>query len=307
MILALAGGVGGAKLAQGLAMRCAPADLLVVVNTGDDFVHLGLEISPDLDTVMYWLAGLNDRARGWGMANETWQFIAALERLGGPAWFMLGDRDIATHIERTRLLARGETLSEVTEHLSARLGLRHRTRVKTSRGELAFQDYFVRRQCEPRVTGLDYDGAAAARPSAAFDQTLARDDLDAIVICPSNPLLSVEPILALSGVRARIEAHRAPVIAVSPIVGGQAIKGPAAKILRELGREPSALEIARHYAGLIDGLVIDDMDADLTSAIEALGLQVAVAATVMKTPADQERLAQTTLKFAAATSRARRH
>lgn len=309
MILALAGGVGGAKLAQGLAMCCAPADLLVVVNTGDDFVHLGLQISPDLDTVMYWLGGINDRTRGWGVADETWQCIAALERLGGPAWFKLGDRDIATHIERTRLLADGMTLSQVTEHLCARLQIRHRivpmsddavrTIVHTDEGALPFQDYFVRRQCEPRVISIEYDGATAARSSVAFEEALRQNDLGAIIFCPSNPLLSLEPILAVQGVRAGIATHRAPVVAVSPIVGGRAIKGPAAKILNELGREASALEIARRYEGLIDGIIIDNLDAGLKPAIEALGLQVAVTATVMNTLADQALLGQSTLNFAA--------
>jgi len=309
MILALAGGVGGAKLAQGLAMLRDPDDLTIVVNTGDDFNHLGFNISPDVDTVMYWLSGLNDRVRGWGLADETWHFMAGLKTLGGPAWFNLGDRDLATHVERTRLLRSGQSLSEVTAHLCRQLGIRHRvvpmtddtvhTVVHTDEGVLPFQDYFVRRQCEPRVNKLEYTGAADARPSPAFGDLLTASHIEAIVICPSNPLLSVEPILSLGGVRRRIENLTVPVVAVSPIVGGQAIKGPAAKILRELGRDASALEIARHYVGLIDGLVIDNVDSPLAPAIEALGIDVLITATVMKTPNDQKTLADETLQFAA--------
>jgi LPPG:FO 2-phospho-L-lactate transferase len=313
LILALAGGVGGAKLAHGLSMRLPAEKLQIVVNTGDDFNHLGLHISPDVDTVMYWLAGVNDRTRGWGLADESWNFMAALEKLGGPGWFKLGDRDLATHIERTRRLNGGESLSQVTRFLCERLGLRHlvaqmtdrpvRTIVHTNEGELEFQHYFVRRQCEPRVIRLEYKGAGEADPSPAFEAALARDDLEAIVICPSNPMLSIEPILALRGVRAKIERQRAPVVAVSPIVGGQAIKGPAAKILRELGHEPSAFEVARYYADLIDGIVIDEIDAALRPTIEKLNMNVAVANTVMKGPDDQAKLANDVIDFAATLGR----
>lgn len=313
MILALAGGVGGAKLAHGLSMRLPAEKLRIVVNTGDDFEHLGLHISPDVDTVTYWLAGINDRARGWGLADESWNFMAALEKLGGPAWFKLGDRDLATHIERTQRMNGGESLSQVTKFLCERLGVYHviapmtdrrvRTIVHTDEGKLEFQHYFVRRQCEPRVIRVEYEGAGEADPSSAFEATLARDDLDAIVICPSNPMLSVEPILALRGVRAKIERQRAPVVAVSPIVGGQAIKGPAAKILRELGIEPSAFEVARYYGKLIDGFVIDETDAALRQSIEKLNVNVMVAKTIMKNPADQAALAEDVIHFAADLSR----
>jgi LPPG:FO 2-phospho-L-lactate transferase len=313
LILALAGGVGGAKLAHGLSMRLPAEKLRIVVNTGDDFEHLGLHISPDVDTVTYWLAGINDRARGWGLADESWNFMAALEKLGGPAWFKLGDRDLATHIERTQRMNGGESLSQVTKFLCERLGVYHviapmtdrrvRTIVHTDEGKLEFQHYFVRRQCEPRVIRVEYEGAGEADPSSAFEATLTRDDLDAIVICPSNPMLSVEPILALRGVRAKIERQRAPVVAVSPIVGGQAIKGPAAKIMRELGIEPSALEVARYYGKLIDGFVIDETDAALRQSIEKLNVNVMVAKTIMKNPADQAALAEDVIHFAADLSR----
>lgn len=309
MIVALAGGVGGAKMAHGLAMRLPPDELVVVVNTGDDFIHLSLQISPDLDTVMYWLAGLHDQTRGWGLANESWHFMEALERLGGPAWFKLGDQDLATHVERTRRLAGGERLSSMTSDFCRRLGVDHqivpmtdqkvRTIVHTPQGPLEFQHYFVRLRCQPPIERIVYSGAESAIPSVPFEAALLRNDIEAIVICPSNPLLSIDPILNIHGVRLRIERHRAPVVAVSPIVGGQALKGPAAKIFRELGKEASALEVARHYRGLIDGIVIDHVDANLKDSIEALGLRVKVSDIVMQSRADQARLAETVLEFAA--------
>lgn len=312
MILALAGGVGGAKLAQGLALQLPPEQLLVVVNTGDDFVHLGMHICPDVDTVMYWLSALNDAVRGWGLAGETWNFMTALDRLGGPNWFNLGDGDLATHVVRTQRLAGGETLSQVTRHLCARLGISHhvapmtdqrvRTIVHTADAALEFQHYFVRLHCEPAVTGIDFDGAQAASPSPAFAAVMSDPALETIVICPSNPMLSIDPILAIPGVRQRLQRKRAPVVAVSPIVGGQAIKGPAAKIFRELGRDASVVAVADHYRGLIDGLIIDTIDAGAKATVEALGLRVAVTDTVMKNQADQARLAADVLTFAAQTS-----
>jgi LPPG:FO 2-phospho-L-lactate transferase len=309
MILALAGGVGGAKLAQGLASQLPPEELLIVVNTGDDFVHLGLHISPDVDTVTYWLAGRNDRIRGWGLAGETWNFMTALGRLGEPTWFSLGDNDLATHIVRTQQLARGETLSEVTRHLSKQFGIAHhiapmsdhsvRTIIHTADGALAFQDYFVRLRCAPAVTAISFDGIEKATPSPAFTTAMADPRLRAVVICPSNPLLSIDPILSIPGVLQWLRQRRVPVVAVSPIVGGQAIKGPAAKILRELGRDASALGVAHHYRGLIDGFVVDVLDEIAVPAIEKLGLSVAVTNTVMNRPDDQKRVARKVLTFAA--------
>lgn len=314
MILALAGGVGGAKLAQGLAMRLPPEQLLVVVNTGDDFIHLGMHISPDVDTVMYWLSGVNDRPRGWGLAGETWNFMAALGRLDGPTWFNLGDGDLATHVARTQRLAQGETLSQVTRHLCSRLGVAHhiapmtdqsvRTIVHTADEALAFQDYFVRLHCEPVVTDITFDGAEDAVPSPAFAAALADPTLRAIVICPSNPLLSIEPILSIPGLRERLRQMRVPVVAVSPIVGGQAIKGPAAKIFRELRRDASVVGVAEHYRGLVQGLVIDTVDISAQPAIEAFGMRVAVTDSVMKSATDQERLAGEVLALAAQLSEA---
>ena len=316
MILALAGGVGGAKLAAGLqAALDAPGDLLTVVNTGDDFEHLGLHVSPDLDTVTYTLSGRANPETGWGLAGETWGFLDALAALGGEVWFRLGDRDLATHVERTRRLRAGETLSRVTADLSRRLGAPSRiapmcdepvrTVVETDAGDLPFQEYFVRRACEPAVRGLRFEGVRAARPSAAFASALADPALEAVVVCPSNPWLSVDPILAVPGVRGALAGCAAPVVAVSPIVGGRAIKGPAAKIMGELGFEVSAAVVADRYRDFLDGFVLDEADRALAGAIETAGerggaraLRVRVEQTVMHTGEDRTRLAARVLEFA---------
>ena len=308
MILALAGGVGGARLAHGLAQLCPPDDLVVAVNTGDDFWHLGLRISPDLDTVMYTLAGRGNTCTGWGLEGETWRFMDALARIGGETWFRLGDQDLATHIERTRRLNEGQTLSTVTTALCRAFGVAHRvvpmsdepvqTIVHTDAGPLAFQDYFVRRRCEPAVRALEYAGAESAAPSPGLRAAMSDPRLRAILICPSNPYLSIDPILALPGVRAMIAARKVPVVAVSPIIGDAAVKGPAAKIMREFGHAPSATTIARLYSGLADGLVIDERDRHLRGEIEAVGLRVCIADALMRSPQDQARLARTTLEFA---------
>jgi LPPG:FO 2-phospho-L-lactate transferase len=303
-VVALAGGVGGAKLAHGLAQVLPPAALTVVVNTGDDFEHLGLPISPDLDTVMYTLAGLANPATGWGLAGETWNFLAALERLGGPTWFRLGDHDLATHIERRRRLEAGETLTQATAALCSALGVgprvlpmtddRLRTMVRTDAGELEFQEYFVHRQCAPRVSGFHFAGEATAQATPAVLAALA--EADVVVMCPSNPFVSLGPILHLPGVRQALTGRA--VVAVSPIVGGQALKGPAAKMLSELGLEVSALAVARGYASLLTGFVLDVVDAALEPAVAALGLPVLVTDSVMRTNADRARLAREVLAFA---------
>ena len=308
-ILALAGGVGGAKLARGLADALDPDRLTVAVNTGDDFEHMGLPISPDLDTVMYTLAGRANPETGWGVAGETWSFIEAVGDLGGETWFRLGDRDLATHVLRRRMLDAGKTLSEATDALAAALGIRHRivpmsdravrTVVETDEGTLPFQDYFVRRRCEPRVAAFRFDGIEAAAPSPGLAAVLSDRDLEAVVICPSNPYVSVAPILGIPAVAEFVDARRVPIVAVSPIVGGQAIKGPAAKMMVELGVETSALGIARHYGARIDGLVIDEVDAALAPDVEALGVAVRVAPTVMRSQEDSRALAWETLAFAA--------
>ena len=301
MILALAGGVGGAKLADGLAQALSPQELVVVVNTADDFEHLGLMVSPDLDTVMYTLAGVANPETGWGQVSESWAFMAALEKLGGPTWFRLGDRDLATNVERTRRLSSGDSLSAVTKHLCSRFGVRHpivpmsddpvRTLVRTHGSTLDFQQYFVREKCAPRVEAIDYSGADRARPSDAFRAALESASLQGIVICPSNPYLSVGPILAIPGVRIALQQCPA-VVAVSPIVAGEALKGPAAKIMRELGADASPLGIARYYEGVVRTLVIDRADAAFAPRIEALGMEPVVTDMVMRTAADRTRLAR---------------
>jgi LPPG:FO 2-phospho-L-lactate transferase len=303
-VVALAGGVGGAKLAHGLAMVLPPASLTVVVNTGDDFEHLGLHISPDVDTVMYTLAGLANPDTGWGLAGETWNFLAALERLRGDTWFRLGDRDLATHVERRRRLDAGQSLTEVTQALCAALGVtvvvlpmtddRLRTVVQTDEGELGFQEYFVHRQCRPRVSGFIFDGLRQARPSPQVVQALSAADW--VIFCPSNPFVSLGPILALEGMKDLIRAR--PTLAVSPIVGGQALKGPAGKMLGELGLEVSAAAVARYYSGLLHGFVLDSVDASLALELRGQGLRVLVTDTIMRGDADRARLAREVLAFA---------
>jgi LPPG:FO 2-phospho-L-lactate transferase len=305
-ILALAGGVGGGKLARGLAAVLPPERLAIVVNTADDFMHLGLHISPDIDSVLYALADRNDPERGWGLAGETWNVMAALERIGGETWFRLGDRDLATHLLRTRELAAERSQSAVTAMLAERLGVRHavapmsddpvRSIVDTDQGPLAFQDYFVRRQCQPVFRGVAFQGAADAKPSPGFRAALAA--AQAIVITPSNPFVSVDPILALPGVPAALRRAGRPVVAVSPIVGGYALKGPLAKMMAERGMEVSALGVARHYGPLVDGWIVDAADRALVPAIAALGCRVKICATIMRTLDDRLRLAQDALAFA---------
>ena len=307
MIVALAGGVGGAKLAVGLAAVLPPAALTIVVNTGDDFEHLGFTVCPDLDTVMYTLAGVNNPKTGWGRAGETWQFMNELKRLGGKDWFRLGDRDLTLHVLRREALRRGILLSAVTRNLAARFGVRHailpmsdtpvRTRVITKSGELAFQDYFVRQHCKPRVTGFRFAGARNARVPDALARIL-RGRVDAVVLCPSNPFVSIAPIFSVPSIRAWLKARAFPVIAVSPIIGGAAVKGPAAKMMREMGIKPSALDIARHYGNTVDYWVIDQQDAGLSVAIERLGKRVLVTDTMMTNRAKSTALARRVLDFA---------
>jgi LPPG:FO 2-phospho-L-lactate transferase len=305
-IVAICGGIGGAKLALGLSRILPPADLAIVVNTGDDFEHLGLHVSPDLDTVLYTLSGLADRERGWGRGDETWNFMAMLGALGGETWFNLGDRDLALHVARTEWLRGGGSLSDFAEKIAATLGIGPRivpmsddpvrTMVTTDEGELAFQRYFVGRRCEPAVTAIRFAGAETARPAPAFLAALSDPGLAAIVICPSNPWLSIDPILAVPGVRAALERAPAPVIAVSPLVGGKAVKGPTAKIMGELGIPPTSVSIAAHYAGLIDGMVLDTGDA---ADAASLPIPAGIVPTLMQDLADRERLARDVLAFAA--------
>ena len=304
-VVALSGGIGGAKLALGLYRTLPPDCLMVVCNTGDDFEHLGLSISPDLDTVLYTLAGVANPETGWGRAGETWSFMRALEQLGGETWFRLGDADLATHVERTRRLAAGESLSAISEDFCRRLGVRARllpmcdepvrTLVHTEDGVLPFQRYFVEQRCAPRVNGFEFRGAGAARPTPALREALASESLEAVVICPSNPFISIDPILAVPGMRAAIAACRAPVVAVSPIIGGHAVKGPTAKMMAELGMPTSARAVAEHYGGLLDGFVLDHADADQAPHIDVPCLATR---TLMASEDDKRTLAAEVLAFA---------
>jgi LPPG:FO 2-phospho-L-lactate transferase len=304
-VLALSGGIGGAKLALGLDRVLPPGGLTVVANTGDDFEHLGLFVSPDLDTLLYTLAGLDNLATGWGRRDETWTFMKALESLGGETWFQLGDGDLATHIERTRRHRGGETLSQITDDFRRRLGIgalllpmsddRVRTRLLTGAGWLDFQDYFVRRRCAPEVREIAFAGAAAARANPGFLAALGDEHLRAVVICPSNPFISIDPILAVPGVREALRRCRAPVIAVSPIIGGRAVKGPTAKIMRELGLPVDGAAVARYYRDFLDGYVADAADGAQTAD---LGVPVTLTRTLMHTLADREALARAVLAAA---------
>jgi LPPG:FO 2-phospho-L-lactate transferase len=307
-VVALSGGVGGAKLAWGLAQQLAPTELAIVCNTGDDFEHLGLTICPDLDTVMYTLAGRANPQQGWGLADESWRAIEALGALGGETWFRLGDLDLATHLQRAARLREGATLTQVTRELCNALGVAHpvwpmsddpvRTMVRSGDVELAFQHYFVRDRCEPPVSGFRFAGIESARVQRDFADALRPGLAAAIVVCPSNPFVSVDPILSLPSLRGLLCAAQAPIVGVSPIVGGKALKGPAAKMMRELGMPASALAVARHYEGLLHGLVIDVLDADQAQAIEALGMRVQISQTVMNSPEDKSKLAADVLRFA---------
>jgi LPPG:FO 2-phospho-L-lactate transferase len=304
-ILALSGGVGGAKLALGLSRILPSRQLTLVANTGDDFEYLGMRISPDIDSLLYALAGVNNQSTGWGRDSETWTFMSELERLGIDSWFRLGDRDLAVHVHRTNGLRAGRTLSEVTEDLTRKFGVgpnivpmsdhRISTLLQTAEGCLPFQDYFVRRRCQPVVREILFENAAASRPSPAFLKALGNPQLSGIVICPSNPYLSIDPILSVPGVADAIRGSRVPVVAVTPIVQGRCIKGPTAKIMAELGITVSPLSVAEHYGSLIDGFVLDILDEPLAEAVSALGITVEATDTIMKTLDDRQRLARRTM------------
>jgi LPPG:FO 2-phospho-L-lactate transferase len=304
-VVALSGGVGGAKLALGL-YRTLPADTLTVVaNTGDDFEHLGLSISPDLDTLLYTLSGQDNPELGWGRRGETWTFMAALEALGGATWFRLGDGDLATHVERTRRRTAGESLSAITDDFRRRLGIAARllpmsddpvrTRLHTEEGWLDFQDYFVRLRCAPAISEVVFAGSETARPQPDFVATLADPRLRIVVICPSNPFISIDPILALPGIRALLRACPAPVVAVSPIIAGQAVKGPTAKMMAELGLPVDAAAVARHYRDFLDLYIADEEDV---AAAAGLDMPVVLTRTLMHSLADREALARTVIAAA---------
>ena len=311
-IVALAGGVGGAKLAHGFAQILQSEDLTIIVNTGDDFEHYGLYICPDLDTVCYTLAGLANPETGWGRVNETWNVIENAKRLGGPEWFNLGDQDLGTHLERTRRLKAGDSLSQITKDFCKAWGVKHsvlpmsdqpvRTMVDTDEGELAFQEYFVHRRCEPRVKGFRFEGVDSAEPAPGAREAI--QSADAVVFCPSNPWVSIDPILRVIPLtpsplflRKRNWDEGKPVFAVSPIIGGQTVKGPAAKMYRELGIEPSAFAVANHYHDLLKGFVIDKTDMGLIESVKGLNVQVHVTYTLMKSHEDRKQLAGEVMNF----------
>lgn len=300
-IVALAGGVGGAKLTHGLAQILPPEDLTVIVNTGDDFEHYGLCISPDLDTVCYTLAGLANPQTGWGRIDESWNAIENAKRLGGPDWFNLGDQDIGTHLERTRRLSKGQILSQITRDFCKLWGIGPtvlpmsdqpvRTIVETDEGELAFQEYFVHRRCEPKVKGFRFEGIEIAK--AARGALEALESADAVVICPSNPWVSIDPILEVLKLRSTV--NRPPsIVAVSPIIGGETVKGPAAKMYAELGIQPSALAVAEHYRGLLTGFVLDNVDKELAEQID---IPTLTTDTLMNSLTKRARLASDVLNF----------
>jgi LPPG:FO 2-phospho-L-lactate transferase len=303
--IALAGGAGGAKLAHGLQMALPEGALSVVVNTGDDFRLWGLHISPDLDTVMYTLAGLADSVNGWGLAGDSWRGLGMMARYGRDAWFRLGDMDMVTHILRTQMLGEGRTLSDVTADLAISLGVKSRilpmcdgiveTLVRTADGDLDFQDYFVRRRHSDAVVGVVFRGIEEARLTQEIEQAL--EVAPAIIFCPSNPIVSLGPILAVPGMLDALKGSKAPKVAVSPIVGGAALKGPAADMLRSLGYEVSPHSVASIYKGIIDGIIIDNIDEKYAPRIRDLGIAVEISDTIMKSDADRRTPAETALRF----------
>jgi LPPG:FO 2-phospho-L-lactate transferase len=305
-VVVLVGGVGGAKLALGLARALPPGALKIIVNTADDFEHLGLHVSPDVDTLMYTLAGLQNPQFGWGVCDDTFRAMDMVERYGGPTWFRLGDRDLGTSLMRTSLLDSGHTLTDITRQLSRSLGVDQdllpmsddpiRTMLDTDAGTFDFQTYFVRERWQPTVQTVRFEGASEARPSPEVVRAL--DEATLIAFGPSNPYLSIAPILSVPGVRARIERADAPRVAVSPVIGGEAVKGPTAKLMREMGVDVSPVTVAHHYRSLIDGLMLDETDENLTAPIRAMGTAVLTYQTYMQTLDEKIDLAKTLLSWA---------
>lgn len=300
MLVALCGGVGAARLLAGVDDVVEPAAITAVVNTGDDLTLHGLHISPDIDTIIYTLAGMANPQTGWGIEGETWKTMEELKTLGGTTWFQLGDRDLATHLYRTQRLAEGATLSQVTAELASKRGLEMtvvpmsddqvRTRVRVSGQEVPFQDYFVRLRHDVAVEAIRFDGAETSRPAPGVLEALAGAEL--IVCCPSNPLVSIGPILAVPGIKELVASRRDAVVAVSPIVAGAALKGPAARLLGDLGHEISVVGVARLYADWVGTLIIDEADASLRGAVEQVGMRCLVTDTVMSSPERARRLAE---------------
>lgn len=300
-VVVVTGGVGGAKLVRGLCLALPPEQVCAIVNTGDDFRHLGLHVSPDIDTLLYTLSGKSNQVQGWGRENETWTFMESAASLGAPKWFNLGDGDLALHVLRSARLAAGESLSAITADFARAWGIKARmlpmsddpvaTIVDTEEGALEFQRYFVERQCAPRAFGVRFRGAQSAEPAPGVLQAIS--NASAILIAPSNPYLSVDPVLAVPGLKAALRTARAPVIAVSPIVGGNAVKGPTAKLMQEFGLSVTNQSIASHYADVLDGLLIDESDSAPNH-----DLHVAVARTLMKSDDDRRRVAEAALALA---------
>ena len=308
-VVALAGGVGGAKMAQGLQEVMPEGLLTVVVNVGDDFEHYGLKICPDLDTVCYTLSGKSNPATGWGLIDESWNVLKSVEILGGPAWFRLGDRDLGTHLERTRRINLGQPLSRITEEFCQSWGVKCKvipvtdqrvpTIVHSLEGDLSFQEYFVHRKCTPLVLGFDFQNISESVPAPGVLEAVQTASL--IVICPSNPFVSIDPILAVPGLTHTImkqkELGKLAVLAVSPIIGGEAVKGPAAKMFREFGQDPTAFAVAKHYGSLVDGFVLDTKDQEFRMMIAEMGMEVLVSDTFMPQLKQRCRLANDVIKF----------
>ena len=302
-VVALAGGVGGAKLADGLAQVLHPDMLTVIVNTGDDFVHLGLRISPDLDTVCYTLAGLDNPVTGWGLEGDSWHMLNKLRQMGLPDWFQIGDTDLATHITRTARLAEGWTLSQVTQHFCKTWGIQVKvlpmsddviqTLVYTNEGVLEFQEYFVHRKCQPQVTGFQFAGVEKSNPAPGVLEAIKAADV--VVLCPSNPWVSIDPILSVPGIRSALNGRF--VLAVSPLIGGRAVKGPAAKMFSELGITPSAYAVACHYSDLINCIIIDNEDAELVESINAMGVRAFNTDILMRDRVGRGRLAGEVINY----------
>ena len=303
----LSGGVGGAKLVLGLSQVLNNDDFMTIVNTGDDFVHLGLKICPDIDTIIYTLAELVDQERGWGLKDESWNFLEKTKLLGGESWFNLGDKDLATHVHRTQLLAKGEELTSITKNLASSFGVEAKlvpmtndivsTVVETPEEDLAFQHYFVRDRCLPTVKGFRFEGVKSSVINPLIQEYARANDKSAVLLAPSNPFVSIDPILSVPAMTDELVGMKGPKIAISPIINSKAVKGPAAKMMQELGVPSTSIEIANHYKGLIDAIVIDHADAPLSKKIEDLGIKVFTTNTVMHSLNEKITLANECLNF----------
>ena len=305
-VVCLAGGVGAARFLDGLAQVYSPEKITAIVNTGDDLDYLGVHISPDLDIITYTLAGIVDREKGYGISGDTYNCMAQLERFAAETWFRVGDRDFATHLLRTAFLQQGFSMSELTDKIRSLLGVRVKilpmsdqmiaTKIKTAHGLLDFQEYFVKRKFEDNVEDVSYEGANVALPAPGVADSIEK--ADAIILCPSNPILSIGPILAVPGIRNALAKTKGRILGISPIVGGKSIKGPLDRIMRHLGLEVSPVGVAQLYKGLLRGFVIDDVDKILASKIGILGMKVAATQTIMDSREARANLAEATLKLA---------